>query len=290
MPAIKYTIWLCLALLAGYPGYARQKADTLRLYFELDKATVTAEAAQKLDTWLYNDKIAPGKSILIIGYTDYLGGDAYNERLSENRALAIQNYLTGMGIPPHSIKLRIGKGEIKRAVEKADGYPTDRRVDVVVADTIIQEAAPPTMAGKKAPASKPTPSSPSIPIVNIKPGGTIVLDKIYFYAGRHVVREESLAELDNLFNVLDTHPEIKIRIEGHVCCVKTADALDEDTFEMALSENRARYIYEYLVQKGIDKNRLSYIGFGRTKPVVAYERTEEDENKNRRVEIRVLKN
>lgn len=286
MPGAK--IILACLLLTVTRGIAHQKADTLRLYFELDKAEVTNEATRQLDTWLYHDRITPRKAIFIIGYTDYLGSDSYNEGLSERRALAIQDYLTQMGIPKSSIRLRVGKGEVKRATETTDGYPTDRRVDVVVSDSFTRNAAPaPPIARTPVPA--PSPPSSSIPITTLKPGGIFVLDKIYFYAGRHIVRKESLPELDNLYTVLAAHPEINIRIEGHVCCVRTADALDEDTFEMALSENRARFIYEYLISKGINKDRLSYMGFGRTRPIVAHELTEADEDKNRRVEIRILK-
>jgi outer membrane protein OmpA-like peptidoglycan-associated protein len=82
-----------------------------------------------------------------------------------------------------------------------------------------------------------------------------------------------------------------INIEGHVCCIKDVpDALDIDTYESRLSVNRAKAVYEYLVVKGIDPTRLSYVGFGKKRPIIADEKTEEDAAKNRRVEIRVTDN
>ena len=133
-----------------------------------------------------------------------------------------------------------------------------------------------------------TPSTLQKPI-DVPAGQTFVLEKIYFFAGRHVVKPESLAELDKLYNALAANEKLTIQIEGHVCCVRNApDALDEDTHELALSTNRAKYIYHYLIEKGIDEKRLRYRGFGRTRPVVIRELSAEDEDRNRRVEVRVL--
>src|SRR5690606_1723351 len=109
-------------------------------------------------------------------------------------------------------------------------------------------------------------------IDSLKVGQTFVLDNIYFYSGRHTVRDECLPEMDNLYNVLNNNPGLKIRIEGHVCCVPDdKDALDEDInperayedppspyFLRRLSLNRAMYINYYLVKRGIDAKRLEY--------------------------------
>lgn len=259
-----------------------QQSDTLHLYFDLGIAAMNRQAQSKIDDWLYNDRITSRSSILIVGYADYIGGNESNDRLSEARAIAVQDYLVGMNISKEKIKLCVGKGEVERAVEKAGGYVADRRVDIVLLPGK-------TTVAKKTPAPPVQTIVPARSIATVKTGETLVLDNIYFYPGRHFVREESMHELDNLYQVLYTHPAMFIQIEGHVCCVKSPDALDEDTFEEALSVNRARFIYEYLIKKGIDAGRLKYRGFGRTRPLVAEEHTAEDENKNRRVEVRVLK-
>lgn len=136
----------------------------------------------------------------------------------------------------------------------------------------------------------------------LKVGQTFILDNIYFHTGKHVVRKESLPELDNLYGTLNDNPSLRIRIEGHVCCVPDdKDALDEginpymDEREPPnpyvinrLSLNRAMFIYHYLVRKGIDAKRMEYEGFGRSRPLIKNEKTMEDEDKNKRVEIRIL--
>lgn len=95
--------------------------------------------------------------------------------------------------------------------------------------------------------------------------------------------------LQKLLTALNENTKLRIEIQGHVCCtLNGADGMDLDTREMKLSENRAKAIYDYLVGKGISRNRLSYKGFGRTKPKVEIETNSEQEQLNRRVEIMII--
>ena len=56
---------------------------------------------------------------------------------------------------------------------------------------------------------------------------------------------------------------MKVEIQGHVCCTGSkADGLDTDTGYPNLSENRARAVYNFLIENGIDKSRLRYKGSG----------------------------
>ncbi len=71
---------------------------------------------------------------------------------------------------------------------------------------------------------------------------------------------------------------IKISIEGHT------DNVGNATSNKKLSDDRAKSVMNVLIAKGIDKSRLSAIGWGQEKPV-ADNRTDEGKAKNRRVEI-----
>jgi outer membrane protein OmpA-like peptidoglycan-associated protein len=64
--------------------------------------------------------------------------------------------------------------------------------------------------------------------------------------------------------------------------------MDTDTHEKKLSLNRARTVYNFLVKNGIDPERLTYKGYGRSHPKISPEMTEADEQANRRVEIKIL--
>ena len=82
-------------------------------------------------------------------------------------------------------------------------------------------------------------------------------------------------ELDKLIQVLTENPSLKVEISGHT------DTIGKPEDNLKLSTNRARSIVDYLVSKGIDISRLSFKGYGATKPV-ADNNTEEGRAKNRR--------
>jgi outer membrane protein OmpA-like peptidoglycan-associated protein len=282
---IKHLVCILMYLFSALSSRAAQ--DTLKVFFDTDKVEMRRQSQAMLDSLFYYNAVEVNKTITIIGYADYVGSAAYNANLSQHRAQYVYDYLLGMGVPMNNIKQYAGKGEVGRDIAGNAGYATDRRVDIVLEKRSKKQVTPnkaktPTVAKTNAPETVQK-------LAELKKGETLVLKNIYFYAGRHVVRDESLQELDNLYNILLEHPTMKIQVEGHICCIKGGmDALDEDTFEQALSENRAKFICAYLVNRGISAKRLSYMGFGRTRPIIADEKTEADGDMNRRVEIRVL--
>lgn len=282
---------------------AYSSTDTLKVYFRLGNPNVDNYATAKLDSAIYYEYIKPGDKLLIVGYTDHLGTNTYNDTLSTDRASNVMRYLVGMGIPAQNISLCIGKGEVIRAIELPEGYATDRRVDIV---TINTHSPTPTKTSKR-PAETTTTSKKTVQlskeviagiafddsvinhITDLPVGQSIVLDKIFFNTGRHTVTSNSIPQMAQLLSVMRANPYLEIRIEGHVCCVHPAvDALDIDTHEIALSVNRAKYIYAYLVKNGIDEDRLSYVGFGKKRPLRRHEFTMEDQDMNKRVEFRIV--
>ena len=108
------------------------------------------------------------------------------------------------------------------------------------------------------------------------------LDQIYFQKGSDIVQPKSIPEIDRLFKVLNEHKNISIQIEGHTDNVGDKEALID------LSLKRAKAIGAYLVAKGIDKKRIKVKGYGDTLALNA-NATEQEREKNRRVEIRIIK-
>lgn len=270
---------ICNCLYASAP-------DTIHIHFRLDKDELGATEKALLDGMVYEDAINSSKDILIIGYADYIGSPEYNVDLSERRAKAIQKYLVALNIPEDNIKMVVGKGEIARGIPQAGGYATDRRVDVIISD---KKPVAITATRNKTKNSPDTKTKKTRQLTDLKVGQAIRLNNINFLMGRHVLMENSIPTLVQLYETLANNPTMKIQIEGHVCCLRLGfDAEDDDTHEPKLSENRAKYIYDYLVSKGIDKSRMQYKGFGRSQPLVSPEITPEDEDQNRRVEIRIL--
>ncbi len=109
----------------------------------------------------------------------------------------------------------------------------------------------------------------------------ITLNNLIFARGSDVITESSFEELDNLVEYLDSRPSLIIQLEGHTDFAGNPEA------NMSLSEARVVAVKEYLVSKGVKKNRVLTKAFGGSQPLYT-ERTDEAKAKNRRVEVRVI--
>lgn len=112
-------------------------------------------------------------------------------------------------------------------------------------------------------------------------GATVVLHDIYFQFDRSTILQQSYKELTYILSLLRDNPRMRIEIGGHT------DNQGNASYNMKLSESRAKAVAEYLTAKGIDPKRLQYRGYGKTRPI-ADNTTEEGQAKNRRVEIKIL--
>ena len=122
------------------------------------------------------------------------------------------------------------------------------------------------------------PTSTGIFFDKIEKGKAFVLNNVYFEQSSFIMQKESYPELDKVVLMLKTNPQTKIEIGGHT------DNIGDNRLNLALSENRAKVILNYIVSKGIDEDRLLYKGYGGTKPVSPND-SEDNKKKNRRVEI-----
>ncbi len=87
--------------------------------------------------------------------------------------------------------------------------------------------------------------------------------------------------LDGLANTMKENPKYKWEIGGHT------DAIGSASYNMTLSEQRAQSVLDYLSNKGVDRNTLKIIGYGKDQPIATNE-TNEGRSMNRRVEIKLL--
>ncbi len=109
----------------------------------------------------------------------------------------------------------------------------------------------------------------------------IVLENIFFETGSAALLPISDTELNKLVWTLRNNKEMKIEIRGHT------DNVGDETTNQVLSEDRAKAVYQYLIGRGIEATRLTYVGLGETQPI-ADNATPEGRRKNRRTEFRIL--
>lgn len=119
-----------------------------------------------------------------------------------------------------------------------------------------------------------------IALKKIKAGSNIVLNNIFFDFDKSSLRPDSKPELARVLALLKQNPSMKIEISGHT------DNKGSAAYNQKLSEARAKSVVDFLVAAGIDRNKLTYIGFGFTKPIATNE-TEEGRQLNRRIEFKI---
>ncbi|MCK9480588.1 MAG: OmpA family protein [Bacteroidia bacterium] len=121
------------------------------------------------------------------------------------------------------------------------------------------------------------------PLVKPEKGSTIVLHNIFFDTDKFILKPESKAELQKLFELMNRFPDMIIEIGGHT------DNTGNKEHNKKLSENRAKAVLEYLVEMGIRRNRLTAMGYADEVPMMSNE-TEAGRAQNRRTEIKIISN
>ena len=101
---------------------------------------------------------------------------------------------------------------------------------------------------------------------------------VQFETAKATLKEESFAILDQIVEIMNRYPGYKLRISGHT------DNVGDEEFNQVLSEERAKACYQYLTSKGISPGRMSFAGYGESKPVAPNE-LPSGRRMNRRVEF-----
>ena len=113
-----------------------------------------------------------------------------------------------------------------------------------------------------------------------------MLRNIFFDLNKATLRPESTAELNRLIKLMTDVPSLRIELGGHT------DSQGSDTYNMTLSQQRAKAVVDYLGKNGIDAGRLESAGYGETELVNECKNgvdcTPEEHQLNRRTEFKVL--
>ena len=106
-------------------------------------------------------------------------------------------------------------------------------------------------------------------------------ENIYFETSKSIIRSISYTNMDNIMQILQDFPNVKLRIEGHT------DNTGSRDFNLKLSEDRAFSVMNYFTSRGVDESRFVAHGYGPDRPVATNE-TSDGRARNRRVEIHLI--
>ena len=120
-------------------------------------------------------------------------------------------------------------------------------------------------------------------MVKAEIGSKVVLKNIFFDVGKADLKTESIAEVENIRELLIANTSLKVQINGHT------DNSGNASSNKALSLKRASAVVNYLSQKGIAASRLSAKGYGSERPIVSNDDEEGGRAINRRTEIEIIK-
>ena len=122
----------------------------------------------------------------------------------------------------------------------------------------------------------------AIEVVPIEKEAIIRLNTILFDFAKAELKPDAFPELERVVELMRARPAMVIEVGGHT------DNIGSDEFNQNLSEQRANAVLKFIVSKGIDKGRVTAVGYGEKKPRVSNDDEESGRELNRRVEFRII--
>ena len=233
------------------------------VFFDFNKDFPNQSSILTINEWMASHKNIEITKLL--GYCDSIDTKNYNKKLAERRIESVRNLLekSGLKFNENLEKIAFGK-DFKQSKIQAE----NRKVTIFY----IEDQ------------SKPLESELTKQIRNSKVGETIKLPNIYFFNNSDQIVAKSQPTLFDLLTAMEENPELKIEIQGHICCQLVSDIND-------VSTARAKTIYSYLIRNKIDSKRMTFKGYGTSRPIHKIpEKNETEANENRRVEILIVEN
>lgn len=252
---MKHLLILLLLVTFGHSSQAAIQVQSF--YFQKKSTELTSKSRQKLQAFM---STLGDSSIQILELSCYAEGSTPDSSkwLSDQRMTGIIDFL-GLKNKPITINSWGSKRiNVRFTPENWD------RIDIYCQ---VEGLSPALDYSKLEQPSLPDPPETSIEeplIINV-----------LFEGGTSVIIEETMSSLHSLYDALKENTDLTAHIRGHVCCENNK----------RLSRTRAKEVYDFLVEKGISMDRLSYRGYGNKVPLISPERDAEDRRLNRRVDV-----
>jgi outer membrane protein OmpA-like peptidoglycan-associated protein len=280
--------------------FSAKAQEQFVVYFDSNKHELNQPETEKLNQWLTLNK--ESKIVAINGFTDEDGSHLFNDSLAKRRVNFVFNFVQNKIKIRDDFKSRSYGEDFKQAINKAENRKVTlyyieqkdlaKETEILGIKSEIPEVPKPEISfpdtlvfenpnGTKSEFKLDVNFMKSVS--NAFPGEKLKIENLNFMINTYIVVNESRGKLYELLLVLQKNPKLKIEIQGNICCMPN-DRLN-------LSMQRAKAVYNFLIANEINKNRLSYKGFGSTRPIYTLpEKTEEERAANRRVEVLILEN
>lgn len=270
------------------------------IYFDSNKYELTSLESNKLNQWISsNPKV---KIVGIHGFCDEDGSSSFNDTLAKNRINFVYTFIKNKIAIRDDFKTR-SFGEL-HTLSKIKAENRKVTLFYIEANDLSRENQ--ILGIKEEPIQLPkavikypeklvfdnpdgTSSEYKLNVAFMQKmteapiGEKLKLENLNFIINTYIVVPQSKGKMYELLLVMKNNPNLKIEIQGHLCCMPV-DRLD-------LSTQRAKSINNFLVANGIDEERITFKGFGSTQPIYALpEKDEAQRSANRRVEILIVAN
>ena len=290
-----------IALLFSFAVSCVFAQEQVSFFFESNKFVLQKEELLKLNKWLTVNKEV--KVVGVNGFCDEVGTVGYNDTLSRKRIDYVFNIIKNKVKIRDDFKTRnFGELHTLSAIQAENRKVTLYYIspkDFVNEEKIIAPKKVVTLEKKKPKVKfpdvyiyeNPDGSTVSIKIDTVfmkkvsqaNIGEKLKLESMNFFVDTFAIMPQSRSVMFELLTVMQNCPDLKIQIQGHICCV-SKDFRD-------LSTQRAKAISKFLEYNGIEKSRMTFVGFGSSKPLYSLpEKSEAEREANRRVEIEIIAN
>lgn len=229
-------------------------------------------------------KKSPDLKVEIAGHTDKSGKAATNKALSTKRAKWVYDYLIQQGINAARLTYK-GYGHYKPAYTNRTkaGRAANRRIEVKVVSKKVESS-------EKLVDEEPYKAPYEVleerninGILSYEKGTTVVLDKVLFEPNMTTIDAVGQTQLNELITILNENKNLKLEIAGYT------DRSGIPEKNLLISKARAKSVYNYIIEKGILKERLTHNGYGDANPI-ATNKYRWGRDKNRRIEVKITAN
>ena len=271
--------------------------EQFSIYFESNKYEFTPSESQRLNQWMSNNPLI--KVLGIHGFCDEDGSFGFNDTLAKKRINFVFNVIKdkvkiredfktrSFGELHYLSKIKSENRKVTLFYIESKDFNRENEIIGIKEETVVLPKEP-IQYPEKLVFDNPDGSQSEYKLdidfmqkmSEASLGQKLKLENLNFQINTFIVVPNSKGKMYELLVVMQNNPNLKIEIQGHLCCMPI-DRLD-------LSTQRAKAINNFLVANGINEKRLTFKGFGSSHPIYALpEKDETQRAANRRVEIMI---